>query len=503
MWRPIILAVCPLLLGVALHGQSSGVFVSRAQEDIKAGRYPQAEEDLSRAVAADPTNWKLWNNLGVVRIQLGESESAIKAFERARRLAPEEAPPYFGLGFAYMKASDYEKALEAYRGGLARDPNDVVANQNFAFLLTQNGDFRDAVEPLKRLKSLQPKDVSARATLIEAYLKAGMKNEGEDEINQFLSAHLATMQQELSLAKLLLADGEGKAAAEILRHAAATWPEAAEPHGDLGLLLTRGQQYEAAVSELGRAAQLDPNSAEYGLGLGEALLRWRHDSVALQYLLAVQTKFAKVPLYEFELGLAYYYLTQFPQALKEFENVAQEQPKSSQVQYLLGGTYQALGELDKAEDCYRKAIALKPDEAVYYQVLASLLKKVHPADLTEPVRLAKKGLTLSPDNEDLKFVLASCYQLQGKLPEAQALLEGVIASDPNFREAHVALAKIYFRQNRMEDAEQQESIAAKLEERKQSEISPWGPGALADPEIPDAITEKGSRGASGRTHENK
>ena len=154
MCRPIILAVCPLLLGVALYGQSSGVFVGRAQEDITAGRYPQAEEDLSRAVAVDPTNWKLWNNLGVVRIQLGESESAIKAFERARRLAPQEASAYFDLGFAYMKTSDYEKALEAYRGGLARDPNDVVANQNYAFLLTQNGDFRDAIEPLKRLKEL-------------------------------------------------------------------------------------------------------------------------------------------------------------------------------------------------------------------------------------------------------------------------------------------------------------------------------------------------------------
>jgi tetratricopeptide (TPR) repeat protein len=380
-----------------------------------------------------------------------------------------------------MKTSDYKMALEAYRGGLARDPNDVVANQNYAFLLTQNGDFRDAVEPLKRLKSLQPEDVSTRATLIEAYLKAGMKNEGEDEINQLLSAHIATMQEELSLAKLLLADGQGSPAAEVLRHTAATWPEAAEPHGELGLLLTKGQQYEAAVSELGRAAQLDPSSAEYALDLGEALLRWRHDSVALQYLLAVQTKFGELPLYKFELGLAHFYLTQFPEALKQFESLAQEKPKSSQVQYLLGGTYQALGELDKAEDCFRKAIALKPDEASYYLVLASLLKKVHPADLTEPVSLSEKALALSPDNEDVKLLLASCYQTQGKLAEAQALLEAVVTSDPDFRAAHVALAQVYFRQKKVKDAQQQESIAAKLEERKQNEISPWGPGGVGGP----------------------
>jgi len=481
MRRAAILGVCPLLLAVALLGQSSGAFVSRAQEDIKAGRYSQAEQDLSRGVAADPANWKLWNNLGVVRIQLGKSKLAIEAFAKARQSAPTEASPYFGLGFAYMKTSEYEKALEAYRGGLARDPNDVVANQNYAFLLTQNGDFRHAVEPLKRLKSLQSGDVSTRATLIEAYLKAGMKKEGEDEINQFLSADLATMKEELSLAQLLLADGEAKPAVEVLRHAAATWPEAAEPHGDLGLLLTKGQQYEAAVSELGRAAQLDPNSAEYGLGVGEALLRWRHDSVALQYLLAVHAKFGELPLYKFDLGLAYYYLTQFPDALKQFESLAREKPKSSQVQYLLGGTYQALGELDKAEDCYRKAIALKPDEAVYYQVLASVLKKIHPADLTEPVSLSEKALALSPDNQDAKFLLASCYQTQERLPEAQALLEAVVTRDPDFRAAHVALAQIYFRQRRVQDAEKQQSIAATLEERKQNEISPWGPGGVGGP----------------------
>jgi Tfp pilus assembly protein PilF len=137
--------------------------------------------------------------------------------------------------------------------------------------------------------------------------------------------------------------------------------------------------------------------------------------------------------------------------------------------------------LDKAEDCFRKAIALKPDEASYDLALASLLKKVHPTDLTEPVILSEKALALSPDNEDVKLLLASCYQTQGRLAEAQALLEAVVTSDPDFRAAHVSLAQVYLRQKRVEDAEQQESIAAKLEERKQNEVSPWGPGGVAGP----------------------
>jgi Flp pilus assembly protein TadD len=480
MRQVIYLGLCPVLT-LALFGQSSDVLIRKAQEDLRAGRDSQAEAELSRVLTSEPANWSLWCDLGLARVQLGESGPAIEAFERARHLAPQKALPYFSLGLVYMKKGDIEKALEAYRGGLARDPNNVAANQNYALLLMQKHDFRDAVDPLKKLKSLGHDDASTRATLIEACLRAGMKGEGEDEINQFLSGHLATMQQELALAKLLLADEEGRAAEEVLRHATATWPQAPEPHGDLGLLLIQGQQYETAVRELGRAAQLDPDSAKYALGLGEALLRWRHDPVALQYLLAVGQKFGNLPLYKFELGLAYYYLTRFQEALQEFETVAQEQPKSSQVQYLLGGTHQALGELDKAEDCYRKAIALKPDDASYYLTLAALLKKINPADLTEPVRLSEKALALSPENQDVKLLLAACYAAQGKLAEAQALLEAVVTSNPDSRAAHVALAKVYFREKRTEDAEHQEAIAAQLETREQNEVSPWGPGGVDRP----------------------
>lgn len=480
MRQVIYLGLC-LLLTLALFGQSSDVLVRKAQEDLRAGRDSQAEAELSRVLEAEPTNWSLWCDLGLARVQLGESGPAIEAFERARHLAPQKAPAYFGLGLVYMKKGDIEKALEAYRGGLAREPNNVAANQNYALLLMQKHDFRDAVDPLKKLKSLGHDDASTRATLIEACLRAGMKSEGEDEINQFLSGHLATMRQELALAKLLLADGEGRAAEEVLRHATATWPEAPEPHGDLGLLLIQGQQYETAVRELGRAAQLDPDSAKYALGLAEALLRWRHDPVALQYLLAVRHKFGNLPLYKFELGLAYFYLTQFPLALQEFESLAQEQPKSSRVQYLLGGSYQAMGKLEKAEDFYRKSIALKPDEPSYYVTLAYLLKKVKPADLSEPVRLVEKALALNPEDQEGRLLLASCYEAQGELADAQKLLEALITSNPDSRAAHVALAKVYFREKRTEEAEHQQAIAETLETREQNEVSPWGPGGVGHP----------------------
>jgi tetratricopeptide (TPR) repeat protein len=466
---------------LAILSQSPDVLVRQAQEDLQAGRYSQAECEISRALQAEPRNWNLWYYLGVTRVQLKETGPAIEAFEKARLLAPQEAPAYFGLGLLYMQKGDIDKALEAYRGGLARDPTDVAANENYALLLMGKGAFREAVEPLLRLKRVRGDDVSTRATLIEAYLRARMKSEGEAEIDQLLTAHLATMQEELSLAKLLSADRETEAAEKVLKHATSTWPDSAEPHGELGLLLIQSAQYEDAVGELGRAVQLDPNSARYSLGLGEALLRWRHDPIALQFLMAVREKFGQLPAYKFQLGLAYFYLTRYPMAIQEFEDLARERPKASRVQYFLGGSYQAMGDLKKAEDGYRKAIALKPDEASYYTALASLLKKENPADLAEPHRLLEKALALNPSDQEGKLLLASCFELEGKLTDAQTLLEQLISNNPGSHNAHAALARVYFREKRVEEAEQQKSIAAKLEADKLKGVSPWGPGEGMNP----------------------
>jgi tetratricopeptide (TPR) repeat protein len=473
MWRVSDTGLCAWLL-LAILSQTPDSLIRKAQEDFKAGRYSQAEQEISRALRAEPRNWSLWYYLGAARVQLKETGPALDAFEKARVLAPQEAPPYFGMGLLYMQKGDIDKALETYREGLVRDPNDVAANQNYALLLMQKGGFRDAVGPLLRLKRMSG-DVSTRAALIEAYLKAGMRSEGEDEIDQFLKAPLAGMAVDLSLAKLLAADREEEAAAEILRHATATWPNSPEPHGELGLLLTQREQYEDGVRELGRAAQLDPNSAKYALGLGEALLRWRHDPIALQYLLAIREKFGSLPIYQFQLGLAYFYLTRYPMAVRAFESLAGEEPKSSRVQYFLGGSYQAMGKLKKAEDCYKKAIALNPREASYYTTLASLIEKENPADLAEPVHLSEQALALRPTDLEGRLILASCSERQGKLAEAQQWLEEAVASNPDSHNAHVALARVYYHQGRVQDAERQAAMAAKLEADKLSMISPWGP----------------------------
>jgi tetratricopeptide (TPR) repeat protein len=330
-----------------LLGQSSAALLRRAEQDLSGGRYSQAEAELLRALKTNPQNGSLWFYLGVSRSRLQKIDPAIEAFERALPLTAEQAPVYFNLGLLHMEKNDLGKAVEAYRRGLALDPLDVPANQNYALLLMQGGEFREAVIPLQRLKKITPADVSTRATLIEALLKGGMKSEGEGEIEEVLNSHLATLPEGLALAKLLLADRETDAAQRILEYLRSSWPASAEAHGELGLLLNERARYSDAAEELGRAVELDPDSAKYSLGLGEALLRAERFSDALHFLLGVQKKFGDQPNFQFQLALACLCLQRFQEAISEFEKLAREKPDSGSVQFYLGGGIHVGGRFQK------------------------------------------------------------------------------------------------------------------------------------------------------------
>jgi hypothetical protein len=51
-------------------------------------------------------------------------------------------------------------------------------------------------------------------------------------------------------------------------------------------------------------------------------LRWRGIPAPLQFLLAVTKEVGQLPSFKFQLGLAYFYLTRYPMAVQEFEDLA-------------------------------------------------------------------------------------------------------------------------------------------------------------------------------------
>jgi cytochrome c-type biogenesis protein CcmH/NrfG len=438
--------------------------------------------ELSRQVRANPHSGNLWFSLGIALAQNKENDRAIQAFEKALTLTPDKAPIEFNLGLLYMESGDTSKAEDAYLACLRLDPSNIRANQNLAFLLMQHGQFEQASVPLSRLRTLEPADVSVRASLIEACLKAGMTEKGDAEIDDLLASRLATLPAGLSIARLLVSDHELDSAQRLLHGLEEAWPSSPAVHGELGILLAGRQKDKEAAQELGLAVQLDPSSLQYSLAFGQALIDSEQFPEALRFLTAAQSKFENQPGIEYQLALTDVCLQRFHDAISLLENLETQRPDSSKVQFLLGGAHELVGDLQKAEQHYRNAIRLAPQDPACYRVLASLLQKQGAGHLAESEQLARHALALDPADTESRIVLAQCLEKQGNLTEAAALLEQAVAASPSSRRAHSALAQLYRRQHNLARAEQEQSIAAGLEEEKiAKDWTIWGAQPAAGP----------------------
>ena len=122
----------------------------------------------------------------------------------------------------------------------------------------------------------------------------------------------------------------------------------------------------------------------------------------------------------------------------------------SLMHYNLGLALRAQGKLDEAAASYRQALALKPGYAEAYFNLGNVLQKQ--GKLDEAIASFRKTLALKPDGVDAHNNLGSALQEQGKLEDAATCFRRAIALKPGFANAHNNLGIALQKQGKLEDA---------------------------------------------------
>ena len=85
--------------------------------------------------------------------------------------------------------------------------------------------------------------------------------------------------------------GDDAAAGTLLHKACALYPESADAHFALGMLLVRREDVTAGVSELGRARARAPANSRYAYAYGVGRHATRQDARALATLSDARTRF--------------------------------------------------------------------------------------------------------------------------------------------------------------------------------------------------------------------
>jgi tetratricopeptide (TPR) repeat protein len=457
-----------VLLATVQPDRDPAALWREAKSYLESHQYADARRVLTQAVKVSPNDPAFWYHLGVSCAELKDADGAIRAFESARKLAPKRPEVYFNLGLAYWSRGEVAKAKDAYRSGLALDPMQPSALQNYAVLLMEAGDYRQAIEPLRSLREMPDLAVASSVSLIECYLKLGDLTEANAETDRLVRSGRASPAEETRLASLLVKAQDPAAAEQLLTDSLGRQPGQPAGLAALGMILKDKRDYSQASQLLQRAVELEPDSWEYAMALSDTLLLWNRQPAVLAFLKGVEPKFGKLPEFQYRLGLVYYGLNKFTESITTLENVLRTNPRrQDQMYYVLGTAYSTTGRAADAEAAYRKAITLNPKVPAYHREMAGLLRKQGPERLEEAITELHDALQLNPSDANLSLQLGICYEQKGDLKNALAPLEEAARRHPEQLQAHVTLARTYFRLGRKAEGAREKQIIAELEAKQQ------------------------------------
>ncbi|HXI10312.1 MAG TPA: tetratricopeptide repeat protein [Thermodesulfobacteriota bacterium] len=110
-------------LSAAERGYAEAYF-AMANIHIKKAEYGEAESALLKAIEADPTKGRYYNNLGWVYMETGRLKEAEEAVERAMRQGSSEHPAYLDtLGLIQMKGERFTEAEKTFTRALSLSGN--------------------------------------------------------------------------------------------------------------------------------------------------------------------------------------------------------------------------------------------------------------------------------------------------------------------------------------------------------------------------------------------
>lgn len=338
------------------------------------------------------------------------------------------------------QSGDHETAVREYEAFLALRPERADVRSNLGAALARLGRYQDAIKQYQRALKLDDRNAAIRFNLAVAYYKADQITNAAEEL-----ARVVTLQADNKNATLLLADcylqmGEHKKVIALL-----TPP--AQAHGeDLTLAYL-----------LGTALLLD-NQVNQGQTYIDKILR-RGDSAEARML----------------MGTAHLMTIDYPGAQKEFAAAVKLNPRLPTVHAYYGRALMMTGDTDGAKIEFARELENNPNDFEANLQLGVLLKKDQ--ELDGALAYLRRALQVRPQEPNTRFYIASIQVAQGQLAAALPELEKLVRDAPDFVEAHVMLATVYYRLKRKADGDRHQSIVNKLNAERQAKQ----PGAQEKP----------------------
>ncbi len=405
-------------------------YVQKGNVLMQLNRIDDAKAAFLQAIELEPDFALVYNNLGNMLIQTNEAKGAQAAYQRAIDLFPE----YLDSRFAGIEQQQDKKFVDLLAGCV--DPTEIAADyaqmlNNLGKAHFQLGDLDAAKNDFQQAIQYAPQFVEAYNNLAAVYQRGGETAKMNQAREDFyvVQAQLALQTDSLETAmrfcrEALAIDVESAAAMAVMgrvlhqqgepEHAATAFERAIEtrPNHPLaflyrGLVAWQENEPQAAVKDLQRAVELNPNSIRARQALVQVLNSLGRSMQADEHLAHIH----------FTRGINYEIMRQWDAALDEFQKAAGLDPGNGR--YIAAeGLMLLKKDLEtEAELMFEQALDLDANTAEAWYGLGLLANRDE--DTETALQNLNKAVEINPDYGQAHYALAILYAEQNEFSQAR------------------------------------------------------------------------------------
>ena len=460
----------PLFAKVEASAHSEGhpfgeqLLVSYAHVLAATTQFSLATVKLKEAVAADPKNAELQDDLGSLYSLRQDWPNAEAAFSAALVDAPDLAIAHLHLGLALQQQRKSGALDEISKANELMPANPAITLQ-LGVALAMAGRNEQTLPILRKALELAPTSAAAQYQLGLALQRAGNVDEAIALLRRVAAEVPQDAEVQINLGMALSQSQQAKEAVPILQKAIALAPKNAVAHQNLAAAYIQLNQLDDAVTQLQLALKLTPNAPQLHYDLGLAL-KMKDDAVdAIPELKAAQSLNPDAPEPPYVLGMLYMQTGDYPEAESELSRSLKLRPENGDAWATIGSVYNKLDRLSDATQALREAIRQLPQQPDAHLTLAAVLVKQGRASDAAQERKTAAELMLGSMNLQRAEVATNAANSQlksGDVEGAVAQLKEALKFDPKYVDAHLSLATALDRQGKAVKAAAERQQAEQL-----------------------------------------
>jgi putative PEP-CTERM system TPR-repeat lipoprotein len=359
------------------------------------GLYDEGMKELNKTTELDPKLVDAYLKKGMFNLNKGNEKEAETDLQSAIRIAPEVLNTRMILASYYMRHNNFNKAQSLLTEGLTGKKGDAAIYNYLAAVMLVQKKKDEGLKYLSKSKDMDPEFYAAYFNLALYYATEGNQGRALSEYQAVLQRDPLNTNALLNIATLMELTGHENDALANLRKATQSKSESAY-HALANFYLKR-KEAAKALAVIDEAIKVLPRNSVLLEMKGRILLGEK----------------------------------KYKDALKVFDDLEVVAPDKG-LPFKIK-TFMAMNEQGKAREQANRVIALKPNSAFGYTLMASIYENQN--DIGRAIEEMNKGLRLDKGNLQAMLTLGNLYAKNRRSDLAMAAYQSALQINPDFTPA--------------------------------------------------------------------